>query len=81
MNWTEPSKATPEIPYDHVTCETPLGLAIICWKGWKFSDSFSVEVGDTYVDVGVDLDDAKRIAKGYLIGKFTELGDFLGFSL
>lgn len=81
MNWTEPSKPIREIPYDHVTCETPLGLAIICWKSWKFSDSYSVEVGDTYVGEGIDLDDAKRIAKWYLIDKFTELNVFLGFNL
>lgn len=79
MNWTEPKPPTKGIShYDHVICETPLGQAIIEWKGWKESDSYSLTIGNDYVGEGWDLDDAKRLAKEYLTEKKNQLSLFLG---
>jgi hypothetical protein len=79
MNWTEPKPPTQGIShYDHVICETPLGQAIIEWKGWKESDSYSVTIGNDYVGEGWDLEDGKRVAKEWLIKKYNELSVLLG---
>lgn len=80
MIWTEPKPPTKGIShYDHVICETPLGQALIEWKGWKESDSYSVTIGNDYVGEGYDLEDAKRLAKEWLTKKHSELSVLLGF--
>ena len=79
MNWTEPKPPTREVSfYDHTICETPLGKCLIEWKGWKESDSYSVNIGNEYIGEGYDLEDAKRLAKTWLILKRNELSKFLG---
>lgn len=79
MNWTETKPPTKRgSTYDHVTCETPLGQAIIEWKGWKDSDSYSVTIGGDYVGEGWDLEDGKRLAKEWLVKKHNELSVLLG---
>ena len=79
MNWTEPKPPIEGISYyDHVICETPLGQALIAWKGWKESDSYSLTIGNDYIGEGLDLDDAKRLAKEWLINKHEELSGLLG---
>lgn len=78
MNWTEPKSPTQGISYyDHVICETPLGRALIEWKDWKESDSYSLTIGNDYVGEGLDLDDAKRLAKEWLMNKYKELSMLL----
>lgn len=78
MKWTEPKPPTQAISnYDHVICETPLGKALIEWKGWKESDSYSLTIGNDYIGEGDDLDDAKRLAKEWLIKKHKELSQCL----
>lgn len=78
MKWTEPKSPTKGISnYDHVMCETPLGKCLIEWKGWKESDNYSVTIGDEYVGDGFDLDEAKKIAKEFLIKKHFELSQLL----
>jgi hypothetical protein len=79
MNWTEPSDPKQGISgYTHVTSETPLGQCLIEWKGWKQSDSYSVTIGNEYIGEGYDLDDAKKLAKDWLIKKHNELSILLG---
>jgi hypothetical protein len=74
MNWTEHNKPIKDISsYDHVSCETPLGKALIEWKSWKRYDSYSVTIGDTYIGEGVDLDDAKKLAKNWLASIKSQL--------
>lgn len=77
MNWTEPSRPTKEIPYDHVLCETPLGTISIEWKGWKEMDTYGVIIGNEYIGDGWDLEDAKKLAKEWLVKKHNELSAFL----
>lgn len=79
MNWTEPKPPTEGVnPYNHTTCETPLGQALIEWKGWKESDSYSLYIGIEYIGEGWGLDDAKQLAMKWLIDKHKELSVFLG---
>jgi hypothetical protein len=78
MNWTEPQKAKEGVSYyDHVILETPIGRAIIEWKSWKESDSYSLMIGENYVGDEFDLDEAKKLAKNYLKTKYDELGKLL----
>lgn len=78
MNWTEPKQPTQGVShYNHVSCETPLGQALIEWKGWKERDSYSVTIGSEYVGEGYDLDDAKNLAKEWLINVFKKLSMFI----
>lgn len=79
MNWTEPRPPAREFSYyDHVICETPLGRALIEWKGWKESDTYSITIGGEYIGDGRDLDDAKNLAKEWLTNKRNELSGLLG---
>ncbi len=77
MNWTDPISPTKIIPYNHVICATPLGVAQIEWKGWKSYDSYSLSIRDEYIGDSDSLDDAKERARKYLIGKCEELSEFL----
>ena len=78
LNWTEPKEPTQGIScYNHVACETPLGMALIEWKGWKLSDRYSITIGGDYIGDGIDIDDAKRIVKDWLVNKYKELSLFL----
>ena len=79
MNWTQPKPPIQGISYyDHVMCETPFGIAIIEWKGWKESDSYSLNIGNNYIGEGFDLDNAKRLAVDWLTEKHRELSILLG---
>lgn len=81
MNWTEPKPPTEGTSYyDHITTETPLGRAIIEWKSWKYSPSYSITIGDDYIDTEYDLEEAKILARNHLIEKHKELSDFLFFN-
>ena len=78
MNQTEPQKAKDGVSYyDHVILETPIGRAIIEWKSWKEMDSYTLTIGSDYVGEGIDLDEAKELAKTYLKTKYDELGQLL----
>jgi len=77
MNWTDQTKPTVGIPYDHVLCQTPLGIALIEWKGWKNNDTYSLSIGGDYIGESDTLEDAKERARQYLIGKSEELSSFL----
>lgn len=79
MNWTKPNKPTQDISrYDHVICETPLGIFKIEWKGWNANDGYSLTLDDNdWIGVEYDLRSAKTLARNYLIQKHKELSAFL----
>lgn len=78
MNWTGPKPPTQGVShYDHITCETPLGRALIEWKGWKENDSFSAHIGHDYIGEGSDLGEAKELTREWLTKKQMELSRFL----
>jgi len=77
--WSEPTPPIIGISrYDHVTCLTPLGVAIIEWKSWKQSDSYSLTIVNEYIGEGFDLDGAKQLAVEWLSNKHKELSLVLG---
>jgi hypothetical protein len=82
MKWTEPSPPMPPVSYeDHVVCETPIGVFKIEWRGWKEGDDYSVMLdGVMWIGCEPTLDDAKAIAKKYLVDKYHELGKMLGIT-
>ena len=59
--WTEPSKPTQEVPYDHCTAFTPFGRFLITWKSWK--DNYWPTVDETpwgeFFGSWPDLEEAK----------------------
>ncbi len=77
MNWTEIEKGNKIIPYDHTTCDTPLGMFIITWKSWKETPAFSLEIEGQYISTERTIDDAKTYAEHYLNKKSSELNRYL----
>lgn len=78
MNWTEKSNPKEGVSYyTHTICETPLGRFLIEWKDWKEDDSYSVTIGNEYIGQRYDLNEAKELAKSFLINKRDELSLFL----
>ena len=78
MKWTEPKPPTEGICfYDHVDCETPLGLIRIEWKSWKESPSHDIMINKEWIGVEYDLEKAKLIASNWLNGKWVHLTTFL----
>ena len=43
IEWSNHRQSNDEIPYDHVTAETPFGRFEITWKGWKEHDRPTVD--------------------------------------
>lgn len=65
LDWTDPAPAGLEIPYDHVTAQTPFGRVLITWKSWKDYPDYAVEEttwGD-YFGSASSLEAAKAIAE------------------
>ena len=78
MDWTEPKPPTEGVcHYDHIRCETPLGLCSIEWKSWKDQPDYGVEIGNEYIGTEYSLEEAKNVAKEYLNTKRCELELFL----
>ena len=79
INWTEPKPPTQDIsPYNHVTCETPLGTIKIEWKYWKQNTDYDIFINnDEWIGVEYSLDSAKELAENYLHLKYRELFTFL----
>lgn len=79
MNWTEPCKPKEGVSYyDHIIAETPLGICIIEWKGWKENDSYSIKLGIDYIGDEFTLEDAKERVNAFLVSKRNELSFYLG---
>jgi len=78
MNWTEPKPPKQGISYyNYITCETPLGKAIIEWKSWKDNTSYDLEIDGKLIACEYSLDDAKEKALEYLVDKEKDLNLFL----
>ena len=78
MNWTEPKPPTDgESCYDHVKCETPLGLIKIEWKSWKESPSYDVSLDDNWIGQEYSLKEAKKLSLDYLTVVNITLNTFL----
>lgn len=78
MNWSESLKADGDKSnYDHVKCESPLGVILIEWKSWKDSPSYGIGLEGQYLGSEYSLEDAKEKAREYLENKYNELGIFL----
>lgn len=48
--------------YNHCSCETPIGLAVIEWKSWKSYPGYTLEIGGDFVGCFDSLDEAKQEA-------------------
>lgn len=83
MTWTELKPPTEGISfYDHVICETPLGVIKIEWKSWKEHPDYGIDLdGIQYIGTEFDLDSAKEMAKNYLVTKHNELSIFLAIDI
>ena len=78
MDWTEPKPPTDGICYyDHVDCDTPLGLCRITWKSWKERPDYDVEFDGISIGFASDLEEAKELAVQHLIDKHRSLSAFL----
>lgn len=78
--WSEKLSPSKEIPYDHVMMETPLGKAVIEWKGWKQHPSYTVYIGETYIDEACyceSLEEAKKLVITFLQNASLMLTEFL----
>lgn len=80
MKWTEPKPPTEGISYyDHIICEIPFGELKIEWKSWKENDSYDVMLNTSdWIGAEYDLDNAKDLARKYMIQKHKELSELLG---
>lgn len=79
MNWSEISDPKEGVSYyTHTILETPLGKAIIEWKGWKDrDDDKSITVDSEYIGTEITLENAKERVLQYLTGKSNQLITFL----
>jgi len=66
MKWSEEQPPNNTTSYHHIICETPLGLCIIDWKGWKEDPSYDAWVGDLWLGSARSLEEAKKICHDYL---------------
>lgn len=81
MNWTDVQQPNQQIPYTHIISPTPLGVAVINWKGWKGQKElpdYYIEIGERWVANADSLDSAKQKAEDYLRKKRDELDQWLG---
>lgn len=79
MSWSEISDPKEGVSYyTHTTLETPLGKAILEWKGWKEYPSYSVTIDGEYIseEYGT-IDEAKEKVREYLTEKLNQLSTFL----
>ena len=65
LQWSNVREPNELVRYHHVIAETPFGMFLITWKGWKERDTPTVDAspcGDVFI-AGVDLEDTKRLAE------------------
>lgn len=81
LNWSEPKPPIDGVSfYDHITCDTPLGLIKIEWKSWKNNDSYSLLINDKWIGAEYELEDAKDLALKILIDTRNDLNKLLGIN-
>lgn len=76
-NWTEERKPNNMCPYNHIILDTPLGKAVIDWKGWKENPIFELSIGGDWITNSDCLEDVKEYLEIYLIKMRDNLNDFL----
>ena len=78
-NWSEISNPKEGVSYyTHIVLETPIGRAIIEWKGWKDrDDDKAINIGNDYIGCESTLENAKQRVMDYLMGKKDELDKFI----
>ena len=77
MNWSEVKEGSKEIAYTHVKMQSPIGEFVITWKSWKLSPAYVVELNNEFIDVGYELEAAKKIAEQYLLSIHKALEEFI----
>lgn len=78
MKWTENTPPKEGVSYyDHCKLNTPLGLFIIEWKGWKVNPDYDIELDGKWIEVCYTLQDAKDKVKNYLTEINQKLNEFL----
>ena len=58
--WTDETPPNADSSYNHCSCETPIGLAVIEWKSWKDYPGYTLEIGGEFVECFNSLDEAKQ---------------------
>ena len=76
-NWSKISKPNPNIRYDHIILETPIGKLTIEWKSWKEKPSYDIMLDELWIGVEYSLDDAKTNAISYISKIYYDLKVFL----
>lgn len=64
--WTDAMPPDAESAYDHCSCNTPLGKALIEWKSWKSCPGYSLTIGNDDLGCFVDLAEAKAAAVAHI---------------
>lgn len=77
MNWSQTQEPNPQIPYDHVLLNSPLGIMIIEWKSWKENPDYDLYLNGNLLYCAGSLESAKEFAKEYLTRLRDELDKFL----
>jgi hypothetical protein len=77
LNWSEEQEPNNEIRYNHISAETPLGIASIEWKGWKNFPDFSVFINGEYIDSCGTLAGGKIRVQCYLLEKAKQIQNML----
>ena len=79
IQWSEPTEPNNECPYNHVTTNTPFGIVMITWKGWKPTPSYDIDHIPWDIDIvqsanlygHTTLDDAKKAFLQYYTSLIT----------
>ena len=79
INWSEPKPPVEGVSYyDHVVCDTPLGLMKIVWKSWKTNSSYDLFINDKWIGAEYEIENAKDLALKFLIDTRNDLNKLLG---
>ena len=74
MKWTDINEPTEGISYyNHVLCDSPLGLIKIEWKGWKDRPSYDVEINGEWICQEYSLHEAKETTRKWLKDRAEEI--------
>lgn len=46
IQWSKVQEPNLQIPYNHITLDTPLGVFVINWKGWKEQPTYGLSLND-----------------------------------
>lgn len=75
--WSKVQEPNLQILYNHITLDTPLGLFVIDWKGWKEQPTYDLSLNYEWLDSPFSLEEGKEFVKKYLTEKAEALNDFI----